>query len=169
MECIGVIDQFQKRASLQPEAEKQAPSEAGREKPKQQPSHDQEAQDMTTMTHPASMSIEQRDYARRRKRGYCTSLNLEHTMKNLIDTIADLANMVAGLAIENMRVLLSATALVSLLIAGHIEVRHVVAEQNAQQTMFEQFTKSAAQAPAPAATAAAQKWCPVDNWPSNCQ
>jgi len=65
MECVGVIDQFHKRASLQPEAEKQAPSEAGRENPKQQPPHDQEAQAMTTTTHPASMSTEQRDQARR--------------------------------------------------------------------------------------------------------
>ena len=65
MECVGVIDQFHKRASFQPEAEKQAPSEAGRENPKQQPPHDQEAQAMTTTTHPASMSTEQRDQARR--------------------------------------------------------------------------------------------------------
>ena len=60
-----MIDQFQKRASLQPEAEKQAPSEAGWEKPKQQLLHDQEAQAMTTTTHPASMTTEQRDQARR--------------------------------------------------------------------------------------------------------
>jgi hypothetical protein len=91
-------------------------------------------------------------------------------MKNPLDTIAGLATIVASLAIENLRVLLSATALVAFLTAVHIEVRHVVAAQNAQQTMFEQFTKPTAQAPAPAATAAAQKkWCPVDNWPSNCQ
>lgn len=90
-------------------------------------------------------------------------------MKNPLDNIANLATMVASLAIENLRVLLSATALVAFLIAGHIEVRHVVAEQNAQQTMFEQFTKPTAQAPAQAAPAAAQKWCPVNNWPSNCR
>ncbi|MBD8872473.1 hypothetical protein [Rhodanobacter sp. DHB23] len=90
-------------------------------------------------------------------------------MKYLIDTIADLATMVASLAIENLRVLLSATSLVALLIAGHIEIRHVLAEQNAQQTMFEQIAKAAVQTPAPAATAASQKWCPVDNWPSDCQ
>jgi hypothetical protein len=90
-------------------------------------------------------------------------------MKNLIDTIADLATVVASIAIENLRVLLSATALVAFLFAVHVEVRHVVAEQNAQLTMFEQFTKPAAQAPVPTATATSQKWCPVDNWPSNCQ
>jgi len=90
-------------------------------------------------------------------------------MKNIFAAFADLATMVTSLAIENLRFLLSATALVAFLIAGHIEVRHVVAEQNAQQTMYEQLTKPAAQAPASAATAALQKWCPVDNWPSNCQ
>ena len=83
-------------------------------------------------------------------------------MKNLIDTIADLATIVASLAIENLRVLLSVTALVALLIAGHIEIRRVLAEGNAQQSTLEQITKSAAQTPAPAATAASQKWCPVD-------
>ena len=90
-------------------------------------------------------------------------------MKNLIDTITDLVITVAILAIEHLRGLLFVIACVTFLFAVHIGIKHVLAEQNAQQTMFEQSTKPAAQAPAPAATAASQKWCPVDNFPYNCR
>lgn len=89
-------------------------------------------------------------------------------MKNLIDTLIDMATTFAGLAIEHLRELLAVIVGVALLVAAHVMFQHVVAGQAAEQAMFDQLTKPVAHVPAPAATAASQQWCSVNTWPSSC-
>jgi hypothetical protein len=90
-------------------------------------------------------------------------------MKNPIDTLAGLAATFASLAISHLRGMLGVIAGVTFLFAAHAAFQRIVAGQAEQQAQLDQLTKPVAQAPAPAATAALQKWCTVDNWPSNCK